>query len=267
MLYIFSVVFFVSIYYFNNKFNNKFNSKFNNFVANILYNLLYWYSVVQIKFTKALNLLFSLQMTFLIEKEKNKDDKELYTFNYIFNSGKIHHTEQNKMSEEIIVRKKDDCPYGLYVILHNDPINLNTTNAILIDPNDLYECNDSEVLNQCNQFEKAKSMILNCEVSNIRFMAIDIKYNNEIYPIFLQKTKNYYIVGNKLNELFFKYYLINELNVCITDNTNFDYKVTILDHNVNVILLEKKDALIIEKDTYILKKSECECEGEKEKEQ
>jgi phosphoenolpyruvate-protein kinase (PTS system EI component) len=59
------------------------------------------------------------------------------------------------------------------------------------------------------------------------------------------------MVNNKINSDFYKYYLKNNLNIQIEPNNNiFDYKVVVLDHNVNIIELTPNDELIIKENDY-----------------
>ena len=73
--------------------------------------------------------------------------------------------------------------------------------------------------------------------SNINFFNIELEHNNKTYNIILKdSTFNYYIVNNSLNQIFFEYYIKNVLKIDI--NVDFiDYKVTIIDQNVNVFTL------------------------------
>ena len=86
--------------------------------------------------------------------------------------------------------------------------------------------------------------------SNIKFLSMEISYNNNSYPIELKNnTYDHYIVNNILNKDFFKYYLVNVLNVEIKDD-NFDYTVSIIDHNVNIIELRLTSQIVIKKTDY-----------------
>ena len=48
-----------------------------------------------------------------------------------------------------------------------------------------------------------------------------------------------------------EYYLINVLNIEIDKNT-FDYKLSVIDHNVNIVELTQNDSLIIKENNYEL---------------
>lgn len=97
----------------------------------------------------------------------------------------------------------------------------------------------------------------NYEVSNIRFILLELKYKENIYKINLKtEESNYYIVNNILDKKFFIYYL-NNYQVCnliendINNITKFD--IRLIDNDVNVRELEITDDkfIIIKKDEYI----------------
>jgi hypothetical protein len=92
--------------------------------------------------------------------------------------------------------------------------------------------------------------IINYKTSNIKFISMDIIYNTQTYPIELKNdTYNHYIVNNKLNSEFYQYYLTNILNIPI-ENASFDYKVQLIDQNVNILELTSHQELIIKENDY-----------------
>jgi len=92
--------------------------------------------------------------------------------------------------------------------------------------------------------------------SKLKFMSMEITHNDKTHQMYLKtETYNHYIVNNVLNQNFFKYYLTNILNVEI-NNDNFDYKISIIDNNVNMFELTPKQYLIIKDDDYEIKQIE-----------
>ena len=88
--------------------------------------------------------------------------------------------------------------------------------------------------------------------STIKFFSVELEYKDTIHSIELtNENYNHYIVNNVLNKEFFKYYLINVLNIEIDKNT-FDYKLSVIDHNVNIVELTQNDSLIIKENNYEL---------------
>lgn len=109
---------------------------------------------------------------------------------------------------------------------------------------------------------------LKYEVSNVRFLAIYLKLtvsNSHIIELF-NNDANYYVVGNKLDSKFFKYYLHNVLNIKVDNESPFEYKLEIMDHNVNMIYVNEKQSILIQKDDYDISLL-SEAKGEEAKEE
>jgi vacuolar-type H+-ATPase subunit H len=113
---------------------------------------------------------------------------------------------------------------------------------------------------------------LKYEVSNVRFLAIYLKLtvsNSHIIELF-NNDANYYVVGNKLDSKFFKYYLHNVLNIKVDNESPFEYKLEIMDHNVNMIYVNEKQNILIEKDGYeisLLSEANSEAKSEAKEEE
>jgi hypothetical protein len=94
--------------------------------------------------------------------------------------------------------------------------------------------------------------ITNYEISNIKFIAINLTHNNKTYQIQLKTPEyNYYIVDNIIGKTFFNYYLVNILKVVNSSlDSNFKYNLEIMDHNVNMFTLNENQSIIFKKDSY-----------------
>jgi hypothetical protein len=95
---------------------------------------------------------------------------------------------------------------------------------------------------------------VNYELCNIKFISLNIEYNNSIYEIHLNTSEyNYYIVNNAIDKLFVYYYFKNIIKTGIEDSLDtFAYKLTLMDHNVNIVQLNEKYSIIMQKDNYII---------------
>jgi hypothetical protein len=98
---------------------------------------------------------------------------------------------------------------------------------------------------------------LNYEVSNIKFMLLEVSINDKTYKITLKSdTYNYYIVDNILDKQFFIYYLKNHNTDTFTNEEIESMKdkinIKLIDNNVNVRELEITDEkfILIKKDSY-----------------
>ena len=84
----------------------------------------------------------------------------------------------------------------------------------------------------------------------MKFIAIDLDYNNNKHLVKLKDTNyNYYIVNNCLNKLFFKYYIKNILNLQVDDD-NCNYNVSIIDNDCNIINILPHQSIIINENNY-----------------
>jgi hypothetical protein len=173
-----------------------------------------------------------------ITREKKLDETE-FTYKCIYNNGmsnnmirsKIHISElQDKSIESknlldiinnfnetpdffIFEFVKNEAKYGLIVKHFRDNIiDINTNNELL-------------------------------------FLSVTLKHNNIDYTIDMKKPINYNIkTNNVLGNKFVKYYAKEYLNVKITD----DYKIEIMDNNLNIIHLTKKNYINITDGSYTL---------------
>jgi hypothetical protein len=89
-------------------------------------------------------------------------------------------------------------------------------------------------------------------ISNIRFIDIQIIYKSIKYSIDFSKD-NYYIVGNILFDIvFIKWYLKRAYGVILEDTEN--YTCTIMDQDINFIYLDSSNKIIIEREGYRIDK-------------
>jgi hypothetical protein len=96
--------------------------------------------------------------------------------------------------------------------------------------------------------------IQNYDVSTIKFIDISLTHNGNTHKIELKNDNhNFYVVNNKIDEVFLKYYLTNILKLDVNINANFQYELQLLDHEVNISLLNNEHAIIIEKNGYSIK--------------
>lgn len=111
---------------------------------------------------------------------------------------------------------------------------------------------DKDVETNCvnSIYYEKMPVTLDYKLSKICFMMVELDYMNEKYKIDLKNSQyNYYIVNNCLNRNFFKYYLNNILKISLYP-TDFHYKITIIDHEVNFVDINHEHTIIIEEDGY-----------------
>ena len=91
------------------------------------------------------------------------------------------------------------------------------------------------------------------EVSDIKFLLVELKIGTETYKIDLKTDEyNFYIVGNRFTKQFFQYYLTEILK--ITEGVD-KFSLHIIDHTVNKVELDFSDEnahILLEKTEYKL---------------
>ena len=197
------------------------------------YNCVYIYSLCNIKFNiiqNKINRQFILLLSYL------KEHKILTENINIINTLVLIDENGNEITK--IMSNKNDIEFiKLECKKHN------YSGLVLMDKN-----NETKRVN--NVFYTSFPTTFDYKVSNISFMSIELEYENKIHSINLKNNKyNYYIVNNCLNKMFFKYYIKNVLKTQINTD-DFDYKLSIIDNNVNMITLLPNQYILILEDDY-----------------
>ena len=201
---------------------NKLKEKITQLMISLGYNYLYLFSLCSIKFN-----IIKRQVMLYLKKNKILTEETINTLVLIDENG----NEINKILKNNIEFIKLTCEKHNY------------SGLFLMDKNVETECVNNVFYTNC-------PTTFDYKVSNISFMSIELEYENKTYSINLKNNKyNYYIVNNCLNQLFFKYYLKNVLKTPINTDT-FDYKLSIIDNNVNIMTLLPNQYIIITEDDY-----------------
>lgn len=210
-----------------------FKEKTTEILIKLGYSLLYGFSICQIKLNKMKNMLVPHIEIF----KKYLKDNGIILGNVRNQIVKI--IDKNGNIENMITLS-DKTPLEIYSNIYDEDKHIG---LVLSDKNLETGC-INHIYNE--KFPITKDYNL----SKISFMMIELEYQNEKYVISLKDNDhNYYIVNNSLNKNFFKYYLKNILKVPINEN-DFDYKLTIIDHNVNFITILPHQTIIIDEHCY-----------------
>ena len=220
----------ICIKVFNISFQNDYiKHKLTQLMISLGYNFLYIFSLCTIKFNiikNKINKPFILLSSYLIEN-KILTEKRINMLVLIDENG----NEINKILKNNIEFIKLECKKHNY------------SGLFLMDENVETKCVN-------NVFYTSFPTTLDYKVSKISFMSVELEYENKFHLITLKNNKyNYYIVNNCLNQLFFKYYIKNVLKMQINTDT-FDYKLSIIDNNVNIITLLPNQYILIMEDDY-----------------
>jgi len=199
-------------------------------INNLIYNLIYTYSKCQIVYAKVYSfiILKANENGLLIRSVRNEICQITYS--------KI--SVQNFTDDkDIYFEHTDDSLY-----IFSDYKNANGKKSV------------NKIISHTQQFNT------NYETSNIKFILIEVKVNDNIFKVDLKTDDyNYYVVGNILDNKFFIYYL-HCYNLCNLSKDEADkldkLNVKLIDHNVNIHNLEITDRnyILLEKNNYIYTK-------------
>jgi len=211
-------------------------NKLSPLTTNILYKLLYCFSWCQIKLYRITNYISPKLIYINSFCDKHLKDKG-WIVDIVVKQLVLIDNNGNEI-HSIYIENENDIKF-----IENECNKLNYSGLILLD-----KIVNKNCVNYIFYEKFPKSF--DYKVSNVKFIAIDLDYNNDKYLINLKDDEhNYYIVNNRLNKFFFKYYVKNILNFDINKD-NFDYNVTIIDNNVSIINLLPEQTIIINEDDY-----------------
>jgi hypothetical protein len=223
---------FAFIKFINDIYNNR--NDLNNYFINVSYNCIHLYSKLTILFNKHINC-YLKSLINIYNKFFNYystiefyDEGVLFRTNYILNSN-------TSSREQMIELKQNVEPLEYDLIIYSDK-----------------DDEDDKINKVCyREFPESFSY----EKSNIKFLSLTLIYNKKIIEIdLLNEVSNYYIVNNIINKQFIIYYLLNIKKFCFESLLEFNYKLELIDHNVNIINLDETDEIVIEQKNYIIKK-------------
>ena len=216
-----------------NNVKNKLTEKITPLMISLCYNCVYIYSLCNIKFNIVKN---TINRQFMLLWSYLKENKILTETITIINTFILIDANGNEIN--IIMSNKNNVEF---IELACKPHNY--SGLFLMDKNIETECVN-------NVFYTSFPTTFDYKISKISFMSIKLEYENKIYSINLKNNKyNYYIVNNCLNQTFLKYYIKNILKIPINE-TKFDYKLSIIDNNVNFITLLPNQYILIMEDDY-----------------
>lgn len=202
------------------------------FLVSLGYKGIYIYSLLQIKCNTAYKYL--LPYIEDIKRHMQQDNEIKTHVELICKDGTvINKVIVSKLLEDV---KKDDIEHHL-----NDKVEL----MVITD------YNKKDTTNGSNKICISKNIdeIGDCDVSNIKFIDLSLTHNGTTHQIHLKNDDhNFYMVNNKIDETFLKYYLTNILKHDV--GSNFEYKLQLMDHEVNISLLDNNHSIVIEKNSY-----------------
>ena len=202
----------------------------------ITYNIIYFYSICQIKCNQLYNNFLPYLDMFKNENEliDNINKQTIELFDLSTNKNKFFTEKEQEVFNQIMF-----LPNNLLII--SELSNHMILNKKIINN----KINNKIDRNICNY---------NFDISKITFIALYLNYKDIRYNINLKTEEfNYYLVGNIIDKQFVQYYINNilKLNFCYKDEElSSSYQLELMDHEVNMIILNAKQSIFIEKDSY-----------------
>lgn len=206
-----------------------------NILCNISYNVIYYFSVGQIKIRKIKKHL----ITFLNTNNTNLSTNKIYNYDIEFIlDGKVIHKSSKDMLVEIYddtMRYPNHYDFIIYTEHEQDIDETSSKKKIIRDHTKI-------------------NSDLTCEKSNIKFLLCEFEIGDKKIKIdFKNEFSNYYINGNAFDIKFFIYFLQKYYSEHLNDEDLekiHNFKVNILDHNVNNELITKDNIIKINNDNY-----------------
>jgi hypothetical protein len=223
LIKIYNMIFFGSIFEFllflylaDNYFKINYPEQHTKFIIESSYNLIYYFSFIQIKFTKLGSYLSNKYVTFI---KSNPRLSEIVD--------KLERKQQNTI--EYISNDNFDF------IIYSD-FKENKNNKLI-----LRELSDTETI----KYEETKYNFILCEIKiGEKVTKIDFKTDNY----------NFMIVNNKIDASFVNYFMKKYYKYeDISDVLCIDYKIKILDQNVNEVILDTTKEIVLGLENYEVK--------------
>ena len=213
-------------YLLNDYLKSRYPKKYETFIISFSYNVIYLYSKVQIFYMNIIKTVNKkIEETPKLLKLKNDLDLLLNQKNGAVIM--IECIKNGVLSDNL---STTECDFALYSRLDDSKKCLNK--KIVYDLDESIEV---------------------YEVSDIKFLLVELKIGTETYKIDLKTDEyNFYIVGNRFTKQFFQYYLTEILK--ITEGVD-KFSLNIIDHTVNKVELDFSDEnahILLEKTEYKL---------------
>lgn len=211
-------------------FKTVYPENFERFKINIVYNLIYYYSKIQITVKNIKNYLTENvnNILYYIYANDNND----YLIEVVFEGNIIDKISKNNIDNLLNI--------NFDFILYSEIIDN------LIHKRIIY----SENLDINNE------KLFVCEPSEIKFVLSEISLGNKTISVdFKINNNNYYVCDNIFTNKFIIYFLNEYYSEHITDvspNEIMNYKIEILDHNVNKETFDFKNDIKINKTSYCI---------------
>lgn len=211
----------------------RYPEHFRTILTDITFNAFYFYSKAQICFNKANKKLHDYiesnptlsKIIHYIESKltlsKNKTETHILGF-----SGMTIFIKNGELSDY------DNCDFALFSQSHPD----------------------NKCANKMIIYGDINTPITMADVSDIKFMLIEITFREDTYKVYLKTDVfNFYLVGNIFTKSFFVYYLKQIISIREHIKDDDVIQLKIIDHNVDTLEItftDKNESIILEQNGY-----------------
>ena len=211
------------------------------------YNAIYLYSKCQIMFNKY-NPHLQKWLEPIIQKIVTHNNTKIDDIEFILDGNVVYRTTKDKMIE-------------FYEDVANQPIQYDF--IIYSDHSNVSNTNNNQITRKILKTRPSKESDFEYEKSDIKFMLCEFCVGDKKIKVdFKNDHSNYYVVNNKFDTKFLKYFLqkyyadyIENMNL----NEIHDFKINIIDHNVDNIISDKDNIVKLSKNSYeLVKNNGCE---------
>jgi hypothetical protein len=218
--------------------------KYKNAFINQSYNAVYLYSKLQITLNKYKPYMNKLINDYpLLKKLAGYDVKSTsYNIEFIVDGNVVYKTTKEKIFDNSY-NQEYNGEFDFIIYSEYNTINDNENNIL-----------HRKILKSLPKEEKD----FQCDKSDVKFVWCEFSVGDKKFKVdFKNSTSNYYVVDNVLDVKFLKYFLQKYYSEHIQDidfNLTHDFKINILDHNIESIVLDKQSNIKFSKENYELVK-------------
>lgn len=226
--------------------------KCKNVVINQSYNAIYLYSKLEIMMNKCKPYVNKILNEYpVLKKIINYNAQNIeYNVEFVLDGKVVYKTTKENLM---------DSSYNMnyngafdFIIYSEDNRNNNDTN------ND--GSNNNMIHRKIIKTQSFQESDFVCEKSQIKFILCEFLIGDKKFKVdFTNSNNNYYVVNNIIDIHFLKYFLQKYYSEHVKDidfNLAHDFKINIIDHNINAVILDKQNNIKVAKENYELLKKD-----------
>lgn len=224
--------------------------KYKNVIVNQSYNAIYFYSKMQIIFNKYKPYINKIIKDYPVLTKifsSTHANYNIYDIEFVMDGEIVHKTTRSKMIElnNNELEYKGEFDFIIYSEQGRTNINDNENSIV-----------NRKIIKKSDINERD----LNCEKSEVKFVLCEFSIGDKKFKVdFKNASNNYYVVDNVFDTNFLKYFLKKYYSEHVKDidlNLVHDFKINIMDHNIDSVVSNKENIVRLSKESYELIKVE-----------